>query len=116
MQPLQVQLGKPGKGGRSTLKMPITVLIPLDRITMIPNGDQNVADLELRVAALDENGRRSEVSVLPIKIAGRGHPAAGQTSKYETTMELRKVKQSLVIALYDKASGELLSSTLEVAP
>ena len=116
MQPLQVELGKPGKGGRSTFKLPITVFIPLDHITMVPNGEQNVADLELRVAALDENGRRSQVSVLPIKIAGRGHPAPGQTSRYETTMELRKVKQSLVVALYDKSSGELLSSTLEVAP
>ena len=92
------------------------MFIPLDHITMVPNGEQNVADLELRVAALDENGRRSQVSVLPIKIAGRGHPAPGQTSRYETTMELRKVKQSLVVALYDKSSGELLSSTLEVAP
>jgi hypothetical protein len=54
--------------------------------------------------------------VLPIKISGRGHAAPGQTSRYETTMELRKVKQSLVVALYDKSSGELLSSTLEVAP
>jgi hypothetical protein len=116
MQPLQVELGKPAKGGRGTVKLPVTVFIPLDRITMIPNGDQNVADLELRVAALDENGRRSQVTVLPIKIAGRGHAAPGQTSRYETTMELRKVKQSLVVALYDKSSGELLSSTLEVAP
>ncbi len=116
MQPLQVELGKPAKGGRSTFKLPMIVFIPLDRVTMLPNGEQNVADLELRVAALDENGRRSQVSVLPIKIAGRGHPAPGQTSRYETTMELRKVKQSLVIALYDKSSGELLSSTLEVAP
>jgi VWFA-related protein len=116
MQPLQVQLGKPAKAGRSTFKLPVTIAIPLDRITMLPNGDQNTADLELRVAALDENGRRSEVSVLPIKISGRGHPAPGQTSRYETTIELRRVKQSLVIALFDKASGELLSSTLEVAP
>jgi VWFA-related protein len=116
MQPLTVELGKPQRGGRGTIKLPMTVRIPLDRVTMIPNGDQNVADLELRVAALDENGRRSEVSVLPIRIAGRGHAAPGQTSKYDTTMELRKVKQSLVVALYDKTSGELLSSTLEVAP
>lgn len=116
MQTMQVELGKPQKVGRSTFKLPMTILIPLDKVTMIPNGEQNVADLELRVAALDENGRRSEVSVVPIKIAGRGHPAPGQTSRYETAMELRRVKQSLVVALYDKVSGELLSSTLEVAP
>ena len=115
-QPLLVEMGRPQKASRSTFKLPITVLIPLDRLTMVPIDGQNVADLELRVAALDENGRRSEVSVLPIRITGRGHAAPGQISRYETTMELRKVRQSLVVALFDKASGELLSSTLEVAP
>lgn len=115
-RPLQVEMGKPQKGGRGTFKLPITILIPLDQLTMLAVGGQTMADLELRVAALDDNGRRSEVSVVPIKIAGRGHAAPGQTSRYETTIELRKAKQSLVVALYDKSGGNLLSSTLEVSP
>ncbi|MEO8505147.1 MAG: VWA domain-containing protein [Acidobacteriota bacterium] len=114
--PLRVELGKPLKASRSTFKLPLTIFIPLDQLTMLTIAGQTMAELELRVAALDENGRRSEVSVIPVKIAGHGNPAPGQVSRYETTLELRKAKQSLVVALYDKASGSLLSSTLEVTP
>ncbi|MGE5233015.1 MAG: VWA domain-containing protein [Acidobacteriota bacterium] len=116
MRSLTVAVGKPQKASMGTVKLPLEISIPLDSITMVPIEGRYVADLELRVAALDEAGRRSEVPVLPFQITGHRAPFPGQQVKYETTLELRRSRQQIVVAVYDKASGNLLSSTLEVAP
>lgn len=115
-RPLTVEVGKPAKAGIGNVKLPLTISIPLDAVTMLPVAGQYVADLELRVAALDDAGRHSDVPVLPFQITGKRPAVAGQQAKYETTLELRKTRQQIVVAVYDKASGALLSSTLEVAP
>ncbi len=116
MRSLAVAVGKPQKAALGVVKLPLSIQIPLDAITMVPISGKYVADLELRVAALDDQGRRSEVPVLPFQISGHHAPIAGQQAKYETTLEIRRARQQLVVAVFDKASGSLLSSTLEVAP
>lgn len=115
---LQVEVGRPIKEGMRSVQVPIRLSIPTAGITFVPVGDKQVAELELRVAALDVEGRTSDIPVIPVRIeaASTASARAGATLPYEARVELRKAKQSLVISLYDVASGEMFSTTLEVDP
>jgi VWFA-related protein len=113
--PLAVTVGKPERDGRR-VKLPLQVSIPLDRIAMVPIEGKYVAQLEVRLGALDAEGNRSEITVVPLRIE-RQHPAAaGSLAPFATAIELRRVEQHLIVAVYDVATGAMLSTTLEVKP
>ncbi len=115
-KPFQIQVGSPKKAGRREMEVPITLAIPVDGITIVPLGGQWVAELELRVAAVDEDGRRAPVPVVPIRITTKEQPAAGKVFPYETKLRLRKAKHRLIVALFDRGSGGLLTAEAEIAP
>ena len=113
---LPITIGKPTKAGIGTMRVPLTLSIAADAITMIQLGDEYVAEMELRVAALDDNGRRSEIPVIPFRITALQPPQPGQVVRYDTALELRKDRQEIVVAVLDVASGNMLSATAEVSP
>ena len=115
-RPLAVQFGRPTRAGMSTVRLPLTLRIPADAITLVPVGGEHRAELELRVAALDDKGRTSDIPVVPITISAKQPPGRDQFFTYSTSLELRKQRHQLVVAVYDRASGTLLSTTAEVAP
>lgn len=112
---LAVEVGRPTKSGR-LLRVPLTVQVPIDEITLVTVGEQRLGEMELRVAALDEAGRRSSVSVLPIRVTVDRDLQKGERSPYVTAIDVRKVQQSVVVALVDLASGEMFSTTLTLNP
>ena len=114
---LELEIGKPeGKGGR-TMKLPIAFSLPAEEITFLPAGSQGlVADVELRVAAIDDRGGRSEIPVLPIRLALPKLPEAGARVRYETKLELRRVKNKVAVAVYDPVSGAIWSKVAEIRP
>lgn len=113
---LPVRTGEPKKAGRGVVEVPFEVAIPVDQITVLPIGDKYVAELELRVASMDENGWTSEIPVIPIQLAGPKAPKAGGHVLYEAKIKLRKGKNDVVLALYDKASGRMLSNRVQISP
>lgn len=110
---LAVQLHEPDVTRRK-LALPISLLVPLDEVVMLPSRKGYEANLELRVAVIDEEGDRSEMPVIPISFAGEEPPAPGAHVIYDTTLRLRNQKQRLVLALYDTAGEGLLSTTFEM--
>jgi VWFA-related protein len=115
-RPLPAQFGRPTRAGMSTVKLPITLRIPANAVTLVPVGGEHRAELELRVAALDDKGRTSEIPVVPITVSTKELPRPDQYFTYQTSLELRKQRHQLVVAIYDRASGTLLSTTAEVTP
>ncbi|MEM9291739.1 MAG: VWA domain-containing protein [Acidobacteriota bacterium] len=113
-QPLEVQAGEQKRSGFGRVELPLALRIPMDAVTMLPFDGRYVGELELRVAALDDSGERSEVTVTPVRLAGESAPPEGSYSTYETSLRLRKADQKLVISLYDPPSGTILSTTMEV--
>lgn len=111
---LDVRLGEFGKSRRE-LAVPVTLKIPMDWVTMIPQGKQYTSALELRVAALDEKGGRSEIPAIPIELSGP-KPTPGSHAVYETLVKVRKIEQRLVLYLYDTLSGESKVAALEIDP
>ena len=111
---LPVKLGQPASAGWRTMDLPVTVAIPVSGVTFVPLEGKYVAELELRVAARDENGHRSDVPAVPFKLTLDKQPEAGKFIPYDTTVRLRKVDQRLTLAVVDRLSDNILTSSKEV--
>ncbi|MGB3562245.1 MAG: VWA domain-containing protein [Thermoanaerobaculia bacterium] len=113
---LQVAMGQPSKAGRKKMQVPLTVVIPLDEVIFLPAENGQVAELELRVAVRDDQGRGAEIPVVPLVIQADSPPKKGAVSRFETSLKLRRYPHRAVVAIYDRASGRILSATTEISP
>lgn len=109
-QPLDVRFGPNGKEKRGKVDVPVTIVIPMDAVTMVPHRGEYVAELQLRVAALDEGGNRNELPVIPVRLAGPQPPQPGQHATYEVVLKLRAEDHDVVVALHDPPSDRMLSA------
>jgi VWFA-related protein len=116
VEPMPVEVGVSTKSGSGTMRVPVTLRIPLENLTLLPQGDRLVADVELRIAALDERGGRSEIPVIPVSLSMPGKPPAGAYATYSTTVQLRRAKNQLVLAVSDPVGGAIYSARTEVVP
>ena len=115
-RPLQAVLGRPEKASGRTLRVPVVLTIPADAVTFLPVGGDFQAEMEIRIAAMDERGHRSSIPVIPYRVAAKRAPVPGDVIRKDTVLELRREKQQIVVAVYDRASGNLLSATLDFTP
>ncbi len=107
---LAVELGLPYKKGWGKVEVPLTLLIPADAVALLPIGEGEVgARLELRVAVMDSRGHRSEIPNVQIEVRRRTSDKDG-TIVYETALRMRDRSHEMVIAVYDPATGGLLST------
>ncbi|HSM50914.1 MAG TPA: VWA domain-containing protein, partial [Thermoanaerobaculia bacterium] len=68
-EPLELEVGKPRASGFGRMKVPFTLTLRPEQLFLLPGGDGvPAATVELRVAALDERGGRSEVPVVPVTL------------------------------------------------
>ncbi|HSM12986.1 MAG TPA: VWA domain-containing protein [Thermoanaerobaculia bacterium] len=116
VRPLDLALGEPRKAGLGRIHLPIRIEVPADEITFLPAEGGVVADLELRMAAIDASGGRSDVPVLPVRLSAPRQPEPGEKATYATTLELRRSKGRIVVALYDPLSGTIWSAVADVVP
>jgi VWFA-related protein len=115
-QPLEASLGAPRDQGRNRMVIPLTLLIPADAVAFVPADGGFTARLELRVAALGENGDSADVPVIPVDLVSPHRPAAGETFTYTTELSMRRRAHDMVVALNDPVSGAFLSTALQIAP
>ncbi len=113
---MPMEIGKPVAKGRREIEVQVTLAIPLSSMTVVPLDGKHVAELELRISALDEKGNRSDVPVIPIRlVADRPpSPAEGQYVRYDTTLRLRKIGQHLIVAVFDPLSGKITTAEADV--
>ncbi len=111
---LPVQLGQTASSGWHTMRVPVTVAIPVSGVTFVPLDGKFVSELELRVSALDRDGHRSNIPAVPFKLTLDRQPDAGKFIPYDTTVELRKIDQRMTIAIVDRLSDRILTSSTEV--
>ena len=114
---LRMEFGAPRRAGRGKIELPVTVHIPIDEISLLQVAEGTYeAQLAIRIAVLDEQGQQSEIPNIALQVRREELPAPGETIAYETTLRLRRKPHDLLIAVYDEASGELLSATAEIGP
>jgi VWFA-related protein len=84
--------------------VPIRVSIPLDKVTMIPQGDQQQARLRVFIAAQDERGDMSPVQNVPLPIqipAGDLEKARQQGFGYEVSLLMRSGQHRVAVGVRD---------------
>lgn len=114
--PLAVQIGTPVAAGRKEMEVPVALAIPVDAVTFIPLDGKWVAEVELRVAALDTAGNRAPVPVVPVTLKSDVEPKAGTAIRYETRLKLRRLPHEVTLAVFDPQSGKILTAKTEIAP
>lgn len=114
---LAVVIGKATPQKRKKILVPVTIRLPVSAIALLLSGeDEYTAELEVRIAAIDERGDRSEVVTLPWLVTRRGLPNGDETIEYTTELQLRRRPQDLVVAVYDPKMGALFSSSTKIDP
>jgi VWFA-related protein len=111
---IAAELGEVTRAGRGRIRVPLTLRIPLDKITLMPRGGSLAAALELRVAARDEDGQLADVPLVPVEIRRSAPPAAGEEEIFEVELRLRRKPHRLIVTLYDPLTAGLFSERLEL--
>jgi VWFA-related protein len=99
---------------RAGVEIPLTLALPVNAFTAVPLDGKYHAKLELRVAATDDQGNRSEIPVIPLDLVSANEPRAGGFVKYETKVTVKGKPKHLVLATYDPLSGKIATSEVEV--
>jgi hypothetical protein len=114
---LEVAVGEPVRENRRFLILPVVVEIPVEAMTLLPEPAGTViANLELRVAAVDERDRQSDVATIPFAVRLRRPPPDGETISYPTRLRLRNQEHDVVLSLHDPIAGSSRMTRIEVAP
>lgn len=114
--PLEVELGKPQPDGRREMEMPITIQLPVGRMTALPTAEGHLVQMELRFAALDEESRGSEMPTVPVSLTLEEEPAENAVVPYDAKLRLRRIDQTLVVSVHDAVTGRQLAARVEVRP
>jgi len=116
-RPLAVELGDGKKSGLGRMILPITVFIPLNELTFLPGAEGYRAQIELRIALLDERGNSlEEIPVVPLELRVAEPPKVAGFASYDAGIKMRRRKHDLVVSLYDKVGGTVFSTRMEVDP
>jgi len=113
---MPVQLGKAVKTGRHEMEVPVTLAIPTDAFTSVPLNGKYAAEIELRVAALDERGQKSDIPVVPLQLQSDKEPQRGHYIRYQTKLKLRRINQHLIFAIFDPLSNRVTTAEQDVKP
>jgi len=113
---LPVELGAATRSGRREILVPIKIALPVAAMTVVPIEGEYRTELEVRAAAVDDNGDRSDIPVMPIKLAFKKPPETGKYVPYNLTLKLRRARQHLVIALFDPLGVRILTAEADVNP
>ena len=113
---LPIQLGPATRSGRREIVVPLAIRLPVNAMTVVPLEGKYRTELELRAAALDEDGNRSDIPSVPIKLSFPTPPEGGKYVPYDIKIKLRRARQHLVIALFDPLGGKILTAEADVEP
>ncbi len=105
--PMEVEFLAAEKSFRR-VQVPAKVIFPLEELTFLPQEGQYLAQLELRIASLDERGYRSELDLLPFELHSSELPRPGDLGTQEVTLKLRRRPHDLIFSLHDPLSGTIL--------
>jgi VWFA-related protein len=114
LDPLEIRIGRAEKSGWGKVEVPLEITIPLDRITVLEGPDGYRASLEIHLAALDSGGAMADIPPIPFAFISEQAPAAGDSISFETRLKMRRADHDLVVAVYDRTGGRMLSGAAEV--
>jgi VWFA-related protein len=111
---MPLKVGEVTRSKRGEIEIPVTLGLPVDLMTVVPDGRKFTVQLELRFAASDANGDTAEIPTIPITLTSDHQPAPGKVVKYETRVKLRGKADHMVVAAYDPLSGKIATAETDV--
>lgn len=114
--PLDLEFGKPKRAGIGKVTLPLTIQFPAKEVVLLPTAEGYAAQLELRIAAINKEGERSDIPVGLLAVQ-RDEPAAEDLLlSFSTQLKVRKGEHDVVVSIYDPAGGALLSARKTIHP
>jgi VWFA-related protein len=111
---MPLKVGEVVRSKRGEVEIPLTLGLPVDLMTVVPDGNKYTAQLELRFAASAADGDTAEIPVVPITLTSDHPPTPGKVVKYETRVKLRGKADHMVVAAYDPLSGKIATAETDV--
>lgn len=111
---MPLKAGEIVRSKRGEIEIPLSLALPVDVMTVLPEGNKFAAQLELRFAASDSEGNTANIPVLPVNLSSDHPPVPGKFVKYETNVKVRGKIDHLVVALYDPLSGKIATAETDV--
>jgi VWFA-related protein len=115
-QRIGVEMGKPKRMSFSTVKVPVTLSIPAEALTLVPVAGGFAAEASLSVGALDRWGSRSDLPVQTLKLNFHRQPKPGDIVRYRTAVRMNRGRQQVVFTFRDSLNGEMLWTKLDYKP
>jgi VWFA-related protein len=115
-QLIRVEMGKPARASLSTVKVPVTLSIPAEALTLVPVSGGYAAEASLSVGALDRWGSQSDLPVQTVRLNFDRQPKPGDIVRYRTTVRMSRGRQQVVFTLRDSLTGEMLWAKLDYKP
>ncbi|MEM8961893.1 MAG: VWA domain-containing protein, partial [Acidobacteriota bacterium] len=113
---LPIAFGEAERKGWGKVAVPITVALPVHDLTFLPTGNGWTSEVELRVAVLDDEGNIAEIPVIPLTLTLDAEPTEQGYSSYKTILNMRREVHDIVVSVYDKPSGRILSNSCSLDP
>jgi VWFA-related protein len=113
--PMPLKLGELSRAN-TEIDIPVTLGLPVAAMTVLPVDGQYRAHLELRIAAADENGNRSDIPAIPLDLASTKPPKPNGYVHYSTHIKIRGNARHLVLATYDPLSGKIATAEKDLKP
>lgn len=114
--PLDLEFGRPKRAGIGKVRLPLTVQFPAKEVVLLPTAKGYSAQLEIRIAAINEHGERSDIPVAILAVDRAEPPHEDLLLSFSTELKIRKGEHDVVVSVYDPASGALLSSRKTIHP
>ena len=112
--PMPLTVGEAVRSKRGEIEIPVTLGLPVDLMTVVPDGKKFTVRLELRFAASGAEGETAEIPVVPVTFTSDHQPTPGKMVKYETRIKLHGKADHMVVAAYDPLSGKIATAEADV--
>jgi len=113
---LKILLGEAKPRGRREVELPVTLGVPVEALALTPSGRGYVAEAPLAVAALDDQGGRTEIPLSRLRVSIKEVPQSGSLARFKTTLRLRNAPQRLVFTVRDEVNGGTMWEEVKFAP
>lgn len=88
--------------------LPVTVLVPADSLTFVPQGEKETARAEFYIGSVDEKGNTSPVNRQETTFEiPAGKPKAGTFVRYAAQLQTKKGNYRIVVNVRDTQSGKM---------
>ncbi len=114
--PLLVELGEVETADRRTMRVPVSVYLPVGRFPALPYDGRFRQELEVRFATVDRFGRQAEIPVIPLSLGGGAEPSPDDVVLYETLLTMHRRPHELVVTVHDPLSRLTAAARIPMAP